>query len=173
MFTSLASWDRFNAQENYQKTDWIFEDIFQETNVTLSMLSTNPLFHTLFFRDVLAQCRFSQSFPVIIRHFSSLVFGTIFSSTLSVRIFLITAVCKCPLCCKKEGSWYYHLIPFEQVLKNYYFRFLSWAFHIFAYDLAYEPDGWPWRPVSVRHIKHRFNFHSIPNLLLLWRLSFR
>ena len=33
-------------------------------------------------------------------------------------------------------------------------RFLSWAFHVFAYDLAYEPDGWPWRP--VRHISNSF-----------------
>ena len=31
-------------------------------------------------------------------------------------------------------------------------RLLSWAAHVFAYDLAYEPEGWPWRPVS--HIKY-------------------
>ena len=30
-------------------------------------------------------------------------------------------------------------------------RLLSWAAHVFAYDLAYEPEDWPWRPVS--HIK--------------------
>ena len=67
----------FNAQENFQKTDWIFEDIFQETNVTLSMLSTNPLFHTSFFRDVLAHCRYSPMFPysqVIIRHVPDILF---------------------------------------------------------------------------------------------------
>jgi len=62
----------------------------QETNVSLSMLSTNPLLHTSLFRDVLAHC-----------------------------------------------------------------RFLSWAIHVFAYDLAYEPDGWPWRPIEffVEHIQ--------------------
>ena len=26
------------------------------------------------------------------------------------------------------------------------------AAHVFAYDLAFEPEGWPWRPVS--HIKY-------------------
>ena len=26
-------------------------------------------------------------------------------------------------------------------------RFLSWALHIFAFDLAYEPEGWPWKQV--------------------------
>ena len=31
-------------------------------------------------------------------------------------------------------------------------RLLSWAAHVFAYDLAFEPEGWPWRPVS--HIKY-------------------
>ena len=67
----------FNAQENFLKTDWIFEDIFQETNVTLSMLSTNPLFHTSFFRDVLAHCRHSPTFPysqVIVRHVPDILF---------------------------------------------------------------------------------------------------
>ena len=29
-----------------------------------------------------------------------------------------------------------------------FIRFLSWALHIFAFDLAYEPEGWPWKPVS-------------------------
>ena len=29
-------------------------------------------------------------------------------------------------------------------------RFLSWALHIFAFDLAYEPEGWPWKPVSKK-----------------------
>jgi hypothetical protein len=24
---------------------------------------------------------------------------------------------------------------------------LNWALHIFTYDLAYEPSGWPWTPV--------------------------
>ena len=28
-------------------------------------------------------------------------------------------------------------------------RFLTWAFHIFFYDIAYEPEGWPWKPVSI------------------------
>jgi len=62
----------------------------QDTNVSLSMLSTNPLFHTSLFSDVLSHC-----------------------------------------------------------------RFLSWATHVFAYDLAYEPDGWPWRPIEffVEHIQ--------------------
>ena len=36
--------------------------MFQDTNVTLSMLSTNPLLHTSFFRDVLAHCRYFQTF---------------------------------------------------------------------------------------------------------------
>jgi len=28
-------------------------------------------------------------------------------------------------------------------------RFLTWAFHIFFYDIAYEPEGWPWKPIKT------------------------
>jgi len=55
----------------------------QGTNVTLSMLSANPFFHTSIFKDVFAKC-----------------------------------------------------------------RLLSWAAHVFAYDLAFEPEDWPWRPIA-------------------------
>ena len=41
-----------------------------------------------------------------------------------------------------------------------FFRFLSWAIHVFAYDLAFEPEGWPWRP--VRYIQ----FRSILTLII-------
>ena len=69
---------------------------------------------------------------------------------------MTTEVCKCPqLCVDKEGC---------------YFRFLSWAIHVFAYDLAYEPDGWPWRP--VRHIKYLL-FFSLTHILFVLTLIFQ
>ena len=94
--------------------------LFQDTNVSLSMLSTNLLLHTSLYRDVLAHCRW---FPLFLH---SRVLYWVFS------------------------MWRYN---------GLHLRFLSWAFHVFAYDLAYEPDGWPWR--QVRHIS---NLLFPPNL---------
>lgn len=41
---------------------------------------------------------------------------------------------------------YYHSSLHEQITSQC--RFLSWALHIFAFDLAYEPEGWPWKPIK-------------------------
>ena len=41
-------------------------------------------------------------------------------------------------------------------------RFLSWALHIFAFDLAYEPEGWPWKPVN----KLQLNGICVPYFLM-------
>ena len=75
---------------------------------------------------------------------SAFVFGTIFSPSLSVRTF--------------SGHRSLQVFSTMYVLykESCFFRFLSWAIHVFAYDLAYEPDGWPWRP--VRSIKYNFLF---------------
>ena len=40
-------------------------------------------------------------------------------------------------------------------------RFLTWAFHVFFYDIAYEPEGWPWTPVrQEKNIKN-----SVKNIM--------
>ena len=39
----------------------------------------------------------------------------------------------------------WQIFSFVKLLQ--FVRFLTWAFHIFLYDIAYEPEGWPWKPV--------------------------
>ena len=69
--------------------------------------------------------------------------------------------CSCPLQVVPSVSTFPCLILGISMWRynGLHLRFLSWAFHVFAYDLAYEPDGWPWR--QVRHIS---NLLFPPNL---------
>ena len=50
---------------------------------------------------------------------------------------------------KKNLEKKYFLANILKLVQLY--RFLTWAFHIFFYDIAYEPEGWPWKPVVHLH----------------------